>query len=290
VATSAVALPASVRPIRESNVPSRSGAIRSGADRSGPDRWMLAGLLIAAAAVIAGIAATGVNLRYFLQPTGVLVVLGGTLGVTLIATPRASLDRTVRCLGQLRTSEFATGPLAREALVEELVSLNRIRRSKGLWGVEGEMQSIRNPFVRDVLLAAVDAGDRSEFQAAIETRIRLEERQREAGAKALEVAGGFAPTIGVLGTVVGLIDVLRQFSNMNGVTAGIGAAFVSTIYGLTLANLLLLPAAHRIRAQAAEIFETEEMILEGGLCIYDGVHPALMRSRLSAFLHRKEAE
>jgi chemotaxis protein MotA len=131
----------------------------------------------------------------------------------------------------------------------------------------------------------VDAANRNEFQAAIETRIRLEERQGEAGAKALEIAGGFAPTIGVLGTVVGLIDVLRQFSSLTGVAGGIGTAFVSTIYGLALANLLLLPAAHRIRAHAAETFETEEMILEGGLCIFDGVHPTLMRGRLSAFLH-----
>jgi chemotaxis protein MotA len=247
---------------------------------------MLAGLLIAAGAVIAGVAATGVNLSYFLQPTGVLIVLGGTLGVTLIAAPRAALKRTLRGLGELRR----TGVMDRAALLEELVSINRIRRAKGLWGVEGESRGTLQPFLRDVLMAAVDAANRDEFQAAIETRIRLEERQGEAGAKSLEIAGGFAPTIGVLGTVVGLIDVLRQFSSLTGVAGGIGTAFVSTIYGLALANLLLLPVAHRIRARAAETFEIQEMILEGGLCIYDGVHPTLMRGRLSAFLHSEEVE
>lgn len=282
MATPAVARPASAaRPI-----PEPAANARVGRDPSAPDRWMLAGLLIAAGTVIAGVAATGVNLRYFLQPTGVLIVLGGTLGVTLIAAPRAALERTLRCLSELRR----TGVMDREALLEDLVSINRIRRAKGLWGVEAEIQSARYPFLRDVLLAAVDAANRGEFQTTIETRIRLEERQGEASAKALEIAGGFAPTIGVLGTVVGLIDVLRQFSSLTGVAGGLGTAFVSTIYGLALANLLLLPAAHRIRAHAAETFETQEMILEGGLCIYEGVHPTLMRGRLSAFLHGKEVE
>src|SRR5262249_52053599 len=104
-------------------------------------------------------------------------------------------------------------------------------------------------------------------------------------AKVLEVAGGFAPTIGVLGTVVGLIDVLRQFSSLATVASGMGTAFVSTIYGLALANLVLLPAAHRIRAQVAEVFEGQELMIEGCLCLFDGVHPLIVRQRLNSYLH-----
>ena len=104
------------------------------------------------------------------------------------------------------------------------------------------------------------------------------------------MAGGFAPAIGVIGTVVGLIDVLRQFSNMNSVALGIGTAFVSTMYGLALANLLLLPAAHRIRAMVAETFEMEEMIIEGGLCMIDGTHPSLVRDRLNCFLRSEPSK
>lgn len=171
----------------------------------------------------------------------------------------------------------------RRALLEELLAINRIRRSKGLWSLEAASKSVRHPFLRDLLLAAVDAAGRTDFQAAIETRMRAEERQGDAGARVLEVAGGFAPTLGVLGTVAGLIEVLGKFSDLNGVAGGIGTAFVSTIYGLALANLVLLPAAYRIRAQVAEAMEIEDMIFEGGLCIYDGVHPSLMLERLRAF-------
>ena len=242
--------------------------------------------MAAAGAVIAGVAVTGVSLRYFLQPTGMLIVLGGTLGVTLVGTPRGALLRTLRRLRALTT----TVPVDRHTLLEELLAINRTRRAKGLWVLDVESVNASQRFLRDLLLAAVDAPDRAGFEAAIESRIRLEERQSDGGAKALEVAGGFAPTLGVLGTVVGLIDVLRQFSNLNGVAGGIGTAFVSTIYGLALANIFLLPAAYRIRAHAAENLEILEMIFEAGLCIYDGVHPSLMRERLNAFLNEEVSE
>jgi chemotaxis protein MotA len=124
----------------------------------------------------------------------------------------------------------------------------------------------------------------------LDIKIRLRERQGEVDAKALEVAGGFAPTIGVIGTVVGLIDVLRQFSDLNAVAYGIGTAFVSTVYGLALANFILLPAAHRIRARVAERFELHELIAEGSLCIFDRIHPALVRERLSAYLREAQIE
>ena len=104
------------------------------------------------------------------------------------------------------------------------------------------------------------------------------------------MAGGFAPTIGVIGTVVGLMDVLRQFSNIASVAGGTGTAFVSTIYGLGLANLILLPSAQRMRANVADQFETNEMIVEGTLCLFDGVHPSLVRDRLSCFLRGEEKQ
>src|SRR5262249_28914037 len=127
-----------------------------------------------------------------------------------------------------------------------------------------------------------------ELRGLLETELRVRERQGEADAKALEVAGGFAPTIGIIGTVVGLIQVMRQFTDLSSVASGIGMAFVSTIYGLALANLLLFPAPNRIRARVAEKFETDEMVLEGVLCIAERLHPTLMRMRLQSFLRGGE--
>ncbi len=134
--------------------------------------------------------------------------------------------------------------------------------------IEGVVDQASDTFLKECLLLTVDIRERTELQTVLDIKIRLRERQGEADAKVLEVAGGFAPTIGVIGTVVGLIDVLRQFADLNAVAYGIGTAFVSTVYGLALANFILLPAAHRIRARVAERFEIHELIAEGTLCLF----------------------
>jgi chemotaxis protein MotA len=248
------------------------------------DLWMLAGIAIAVVATIAGIASTGVSPTYFFQPPGALIVIGGTLGVTFITTPRVALLRSLRRVGDL----FFPTHSSREDLIEEIVSYVRLVRIRGLMAIEPMLGKTSDRFLAESLLLAMDVNQRGELETALANKLRLSERQGEADAKVLEVAGGFAPTIGVLGTVVGLIDVLRQFSTVSSVAYGLGTAFVSTIYGLALANLILLPAAHRMRARVAEAFEIQELIMEGTLCVFDRIHPALVRQRLSCFLREEQ--
>jgi chemotaxis protein MotA len=245
------------------------------------DLCLIAGIVVAFGAIVAGICCTGVGLQYFLQPTGAAIVLGGTLGVTLITTPGRSLLHSLRRVYDL----IAAPEVSHEALIEDIIFYARAARQRGgLLTIEPLLKNTNNVFLRDALQLAVDVNNRADVAALLDTSLRMEERQGETDAKALEVAGGFAPTIGIMGTVVGLIEVLRQFSNLQSVGYGIGTAFVSTIYGLALANLLLLPASHRIRARVAENFETQELIMEGVLAIVDTVHPSLIRSRLNSFL------
>ena len=265
--------------IRE--VPGSKPALSAKAERTPQiDFGMLVGIAIAVIATVAGIASTGVSLRYFLQPTGALIVLGGTLGVTIITTPHAGLFSVARRVREL----FKTSILNREELIDEIVSYALIARRKGLFAVEPLIQKASNGFLADSLLLAMDVKQRSELKSALEDKVRLRERQGEVDARILEMAGGFAPTIGVVGTVVGLIDVFRQFSTLSSVVNGVGTAFVSTIYGLILANIVLLPAAQRIRARISEAFETQELMTEGVLCVFDGAHPAVIRQRLNCFL------
>ena len=248
----------------------------------GLDLSLVAGVVIALGATIAGICATGVSITYFLQPTGALIVLGGTCGVILMTSPRRSLAFS---LG--RVVELLSAPeISREALLEEIVNYARLARRGGVLALETSIPKASNVFLRKALQLTVDLTHRDELQTILETDLRMAERHGESDAKTLEVAGGFAPTIGIIGTVVGLIDVLREFSKLQSVGYGVGTAFVSTIYGLVLANLVLLPAAHRIRARAAENFETQEMILEGVLAIVDSLHPSLIRMRLNSFVRQ----
>jgi chemotaxis protein MotA len=246
------------------------------------DVSLLTGVAIALGATIAGIASTGISFGYFLQPTGAFIVLGGTLGVILVTTPRRSLINSWR-----RVVALITAPeVDRETLMREIVDYARLARRKGILVIEPSIPNVSNEFLKKALQLVLDLTTRAELQSILETDLRMAERHGDADAKALEVAGGFAPTIGIIGTVVGLIDVLRQFSRVQSVGYGVGTAFVSTIYGLVLANLVLLPAAHRIRARVAENFETQEMILEGVLAIVDSMHPALIRIRLNSFVRR----
>jgi chemotaxis protein MotA len=256
-----------------------------GMRRPSLDLSFLAGVVIAVGAVIGGICATHVGMAYFLQPTGAVIVVGGTLGVMLLTTPRHSLVHSARRIADL----FAADEVDREALVEEVIALSRIARRGGIIALEPAIKKMNNVFLRDALQLAVDGQNREEVQAVLETQLRMNERHGESDAKALEVAGGFAPTIGIIGTVVGLIEVLRQFSNLQAVGSGIGTAFVSTIYGLALANLLLLPVAHRIRARVAEQFETQELIIEGVLSIIESLHPSLIRVRLNSFVRQPKS-
>ena len=250
------------------------------------DFTMFAGVAIALVATVAGIAVTGVTAAYFLQPTGALIVLGGTLGVIILTTPRTGLVNSARRVGELLWAPQVN----RRALLEEIMGFVKRARAMGILNVEPLIDQATTPFLRESLLLTLDPQPREKLKSVLELKLRLRERQGESDAKVLEVAGGFAPTIGVMGTIVGLIDVLRQFSNLQSVASGVGTAFVSTIYGLALANLILLPAAHRIRARVAEAFETHEMILEGMLCIYDKIHPSLVQERLTFFLLESETK
>jgi chemotaxis protein MotA len=250
------------------------------------DLVFVAGLAVALAAVVAGVAAAGISITYFFQPAGFLIVIGGTLGVMLITTPKRSLVHSFQRVRDLITCE----EVDREALIEEIIFYGRVARRGSLLALEPLVPQAAHPFLGQALQLALDIGSRPELQTVLETELRMRERQGETDAKTLEVAGGFAPTLGIMGTVVGLIEVLRHFENLQSVGFGIGTAFVSTIYGLAIANLLLLPAAHRIRARVAENFEIQELIIEGVLSLVDNLHPGLIRLRLVAYQRQHVAQ
>lgn len=263
----------------------RSNALPDRAPQRRPiDLVFVLGLTVALGAIISGIAVAGLSVSYFFQPASALIVIGGTLGVMLVTTPRAALFHSLRRMTDLISSD----EVDREALIEEIISYARLARRGGLLAVEPRVRQASHPFLAQSLQLALDVGTRLELQSVLDAELRMRERQGESDAKTLEVAGGFAPTIGIIGTVVGLIEVLHHFANLQSVGLGIGTAFVSTIYGLALANLLLLPAAHRIHARVAENFEIQELIIEGVLSLADNVHPALIRMRLNAYTRQRE--
>jgi chemotaxis protein MotA len=208
-----------------------------------------------------------------------LIVLGGSIGATLVANPVSLVKRAARRASGLI---FEYSDNSQETL-EQMVSYAMRARKNGVVSLEQEAAEIQDPFLRKSMMLAVDGMDLHEIRAAMELEMDVAERRLEEEAKVFEIAGGFAPTIGIIGAVLGLIIVMGELSDMNKVGKGIAAAFVATIYGVGSANLLFLPAALKIKLRGAVDREKREMMLEGVCAIVEGMNPKMLRGKLEAF-------
>lgn len=244
-----------------------------------PDFATIGGLLLAAGGIIGGLLLEGGSIHDIAQHTAALIVVGGTLGAVMINTPMATLLGAIRRLKHvLMEPSVNTG-----ALIEEIIGYAAKARKSGLVSLEADSEQASNPFLRKGLTLAVDGCDIQELRKMMELEIELEEGRAHADAHVFESAGGYAPTIGIIGAVLGLIQVMKKLSDTEQIGHGIATAFVATVYGVAVANILLLPAANKIKARARQETELKELMLEGISAIVEGLNPKLVRSKLDAY-------
>ncbi len=248
--------------------------------RGSLDSSTLLGLLLAGGGIVGGLLLEGGVLADISQYTAALIVVGGTLGAVMVNTPMLVLLGAFKRFRQV----FFQPPDSAEAYVEEILSFATRARKAGLVSLEDDAQRVEDPFLRKAMNMAVDGCDLSELRSAMELEIALAEHRAEAEAKVFEAAGGYAPTIGIIGAVLGLIQVMKHLENIEEVGHGIAVAFVATVYGVALANILFLPAAAKMKARIARETERRELILEGVMGIVEGLNPKLIRSKLEAYL------
>jgi chemotaxis protein MotA len=254
---------------------------RDGAKAGGrPDLATVGGLILAAAGILGGLILEGGEIKDISQITAALIVVGGTVGAVMISTPLEVLKGSLRGAREVMLDQATPRP----AIVEELVAYATKARRDGIVALEKEAESASDPFLRKALTLAVDGTDLQELRKMLELEIGQREAQSEAEAKVFEAAGGYAPTIGIIGAVMGLIQVMKNLSDIDKVGHGIAVSFVATVYGVGLANILFLPMANKIKARAHERAQTSEMMLEGLIGIIEGLNPKLIRSKLDAFL------
>jgi chemotaxis protein MotA len=170
-----------------------------------------------------------------------------------------------------------------ETLVEEIIGYAAKARKNGLVSLEQESINIQDPFLKKALNLAVDGTDLQEIRKMLELEISLEESHAESEAKVFEYAGGYAPTVGIIGAVMGLIQVMKNLANIDEVGHGIAVSFVATVYGGGVANLFFLPAANKIKARAHAEVQRKELILEGVSGIVEGLNPKLIRAKLESY-------
>jgi len=250
-----------------------------------PDVATFAGLALATGGIVGGLLLEGGEITDIAQYTAAVIVLGGTFGAVLIATP---MKVAIGALKSMMTVFFEKA-VTPDATIEEIIGYATKARKNGIVSLEQDADKVEEPFLRKALNLAVDGTDLQELRKMMELEIGLEEQHKEAHAKVFEAAGGYAPTIGIIGAVMGLIQVMKNLADIEKVGHGIAVAFVATVYGVGIANIILLPAANKIKARVHKEILIKELMLEGVVGIVEGLNPKLIRSKLEAY-GRENAE
>ncbi len=245
----------------------------------------LIGVVVALAAVIGGNALEGGHITSMLGGSAAVIVLGGTIGATIVQFPGATLKGALGAVAMT----FKKPAVAPAKLVDEIVEYANRARRDGILALEALAAKASHPFLSKALMMAIDGADSTSLRETMEISIAQHEEHGEDGAKVFEAAGGYSPTIGIIGAVLGLIHVMSNLSDIAAVGEGIAAAFVATIYGVALANILFLPLAGRIKLRVREEVQQMEMMLTGVLALQGGMNPKLVRERLSEFVRQHAA-
>ncbi len=250
------------------------------------DLATIIGLVVAVGGILGGLILEGGSVREIMAPTALLIVLGGTLGAVMVSTPYYLLRGAMRSL----ISVFFEKSQSPDAMIDTIVDYSAKARKSGIVCLEQVANDAPDPFLRKALTLAVDGTDLQEIRKMMDLEIVIEEHHAEAEAKIFEGAGGYAPTIGIIGAVLGLIQVMKDLADIEKVGHGIATAFVATIYGVAFANLFFLPAAGKIKALAHQKTQMRELILEGVIGIVEGSNPKLIRGKLEAYTRRTPAK
>lgn len=239
------------------------------------------GVIIGFAALIGGNFIEGGSIYSLLNGPAALIVIGGTLGAALLQTPKQSLKRALKVLPwafRPPHNPFKKG-------VAQIVFWALAARKEGLLGLEHLADSEKDRFARKGLQLLVDGNEPEVIRRILETELLIDEQRDQDAIKFYESMGGYAPTIGIIGAVMGLIHVMRNLADPEQLGPGIAIAFVATIYGVALANLLFLPIANKLRMCINERSQYRELMIEGIVSIADGENPRAIEMKLNGYLH-----
>jgi chemotaxis protein MotA len=244
------------------------------------DKSSLSGIVLAVGGILLGLLLEGGNLGQILQPTAAMIVFGGTLGAVMLQFP---LPVVLHAMRRLR-SVFFTPNSSPQDTIRRLVKFAQKARREGIVSLDSDLPQIEDPFLRKSLTLAVDGTEPDELRKIMELELDNQAEYEEQVPQVFESAGGFAPTIGIIGAVLGLIQVMQHLDKIDEVGRGIAVAFVATIYGVGSANLLYLPVAGKMKLRIRDEQIIREMTLEGVASILEGMNPHMLETKLLSFL------
>jgi chemotaxis protein MotA len=250
------------------------------------DKASIGGFLVAMVGILAGLLMEGGHVAQIIQPTAALIVFGGTLGAVLLQFPLATVVAAFRSLMHI----FAEPRRRDTELIGQLVGFANKARRQGMVSLDPDLDRIQDPFLQQALMLAVDGTEPAELRSMMRVSLDSITEDEEQLPAVFESAGGFSPTIGILGAVLGLIQVMQHLDDIHQVGRGIAVAFVATIYGVGIANLFFLPFAGKMRIRIREGHRRREMLLEGVISILEGINPRMLEIKLSGFLDDSNRE
>jgi chemotaxis protein MotA len=250
------------------------------------DIGTIVGLVIAAAAIVLGLILEGGKVGQILQPTAALIVFGGTFGAILVQFPVQVVLAALRSI----VSIFFIPKSDPRGVIQEIVTIAFKARREGIVSLDSELDKIENPFMKKALMLAVDGTEPEELRKMMELEMENQGENEDNIPKVFESAGGFSPTIGIIGAILGLIQVMQHLDNIDEVGKGIAVAFVATVYGVGAANLILLPASGKLRIRIREEQIIREMMLEGVISLLEGMNPRMIETKLNSYLAEMPAQ
>ncbi len=245
------------------------------------------GIVLAFAGILGGMMIEGGSIGQITQPTAAMIVVGGTAGACMLQFPMSIFMAALKHAMKV----FFTGGADGEAILKQIVELANIARKSGIVSLDTELKKVNDPFLKQALTLAVDGTEPSEVRKIMELELNNRSEIEEKIPAVFEAAGGYSPTVGIIGAVLGLIQVMQHLDNIDEVGRGIATAFVATIYGVAVANLICLPAAGKLKFRHREEVMVKEMMLEGVISILEGMNPRMIETKLKTFLfEHKPAE
>jgi len=243
------------------------------------DITSIGGVVTAIGLILLGQALEGGSVHSIIQATAALIIFGGTAGAVMIAFPKKQFFMGLKMI----RSAFVDQRSDLGALAKQIVEFASVARRDGVLALEGKLGEVEDPFLRRALQFVVDGVDAEVTRATLDAAIEADFEEHLVGAKVWESAGGYAPTIGILGAVLGLIHVMENLNDPTKLGGGIATAFVATVYGVGSANILFLPFANKIKLKLGAEKERKTLIAEGVLSIQEGLNPRVLEEKLRAY-------
>lgn len=250
------------------------------------DKSTVFGLILAIGGILTGLLMEGGRVSQILQPTAAIIVFAGTFGAVMVQFPMALV---LSALSNLRSVLFEPDYKPQDKIAELVKYAHKARR-EGIVSLDSELENAGDGFMKRCLMLAIDGTEPQELRKIMELELDCAAEHEEEIPKVFESAGGFAPTVGIIGAVLGLIQVMQHLENIDEVGRGIAVAFVATVYGVGSANIFFLPASGKLKGRFRDQQILRAMTLEGVISILEGMNPRMLENKLNGFLQSAKEE